>query len=472
MLDASLFRKYDIRGRAAGEGASLVPEVAFRVGRAFGAMLAENGVARAIVGRDNRLHSPALAQAAVAGLRSVGTAVTDLGTVSTPLVNWAAVTADDGEAGAFMVTGSHLPPDQNGFKLGIGVRSLYGDAIQALYTAAAADTAAFGAETEHLGPLREDADAVARHRLDVAARIGPPARPLRVVVDAGSGTAGLIAPALIGALGHLLVECLYCEPDGAFPYHHPDPGEPKNLRDLAAAVVLHGADLGLAFDGDADRVGVVDERGRIIPPDRMLALLARDLLTRQPGATVVGDVGCSQVVFDQIREGGGHPIMWLTGHSLIKAKMREVGALLGGEISGHLFMGEGYYGFDDAYFAAARFLAFAAASSGPLSALDDAMPRYVATRTYRPHCPRPVAEQALAQVAADWTSSADVNTIDGLRLQFPEGWGGIRVSNTESVLSIRFEGRDEAAIRSLKARFAHSLGRFPEIDLTDLLAEA
>lgn len=466
-IQRSLFKKYDIRGRASGDDEPLTPAVAYAVGRAFGAHLAAAGVRAVVVGRDNRLSSEALAREAIRGLYESGCQVTDIGLVATPIVNWASVQSVP-PAGAFMVTGSHLAADQNGFKLGIGAQSLYGDAIQDIYARIEAGDSAVSSA----GALFQDPTAIARHCADLVPRVQAGGRRLRVVVDAGSGTAGLSAPALIRALGHELADCLYCEPDGTYPHHHPDPGDARNLRELAARVIALGADVGLAFDGDADRVGVVDEKGQPLAPDRVLALLAHDLLARRPGATVIADVSSSQVVFDEIAQAGGVPLMWMTGHSLVKAKMRETGALLGGEISGHIFMGEDYYGFDDAFLAAGRVLSLVARSGKALSALDAAMPRYVATPIMRPHCPPQLAERAIARIAADWAHLAEVSTVDGLRLRFAEGWGVVRASNTEPVLSMRLEGVDEAAVELLRARFIHSLSAFPEIDLHELMGES
>ncbi|MCS7071698.1 MAG: phosphomannomutase/phosphoglucomutase, partial [Anaerolinea sp.] len=286
-----------------------------------------------------------------------------------------------------------------------------------------------------------------------------------VVVDAGNGTAGLIAPDLFEAWGHTVIR-LYCEPDAAYPHHHPDPQEPNNLADLAAKVVEIGADVGIAFDGDADRMGAVDETGQIIPADRILTLLALDLLQRQPGAAIVADVLTSQTFFDAVARAGGKPELWASGHSLVKARMIEIGAPLGGEMSGHLFLGEDYYGCDDAYLAAGRFLRLISAADRPLSALNAALPMYFSTPEYRPRCPDEHKSPVIAGVRAALADDPAVRAIievDGIRIQYDAGWGLLRASNTEPVLSLRFEGRTEADALAIRQRFFDALREYPVV---------
>src|SRR5690606_8790926 len=322
VIDPGIFKKYDIRGRA---GEAITEAAAEAIGQAFGTFLRRSGIGAAVVGRDNRHSSPALAQAAIAGLVRAGCDVTDIGMVGTPLVYWCAVEA--GNIGGMMITGSHLKPDQNGFKLSVGKANLYGEQIQALRQMVERGDLAEGG-----GTSRAD-EGVRERYLAMAAGKLARGRSLKIVVDAGNGMGGVFGAPLLESLGHT-VTCLYCEPDGSYPNHQPDPQVPANLRDLSERVRQEGADLGLAFDGDADRVGVVDDQGNPIPADRVLILLARDTLARHPGTTVVADVLSTQVLFDEVERAGGRSLIWISGHSLIKAKMAEEGALLGGEMSG------------------------------------------------------------------------------------------------------------------------------------------
>lgn len=453
MIAPGIFKKYDIRGRA---GDAITEAAAEQIGQAFGTFLRRRGIDQAVVGRDNRHSSPALAQAAIAGLVRAGCSVTDIGMVGTPLVYWCAVEA--GNVGGMMITGSHLKPDQNGFKLSIGKDNLYGDEIQALRQMIDA-----GDLDEGDGQARAD-DTVRERYLAMAAGKLARGRALKIVVDAGNGMGGVFGVPLLEALGHT-VTCLYCEPDGSYPNHQPDPQVPANLRDLAARVKQEGADLGLAFDGDADRVGVVDDQGNPIPADRVLILLARDTLARHPGATVVADVLSTQVLFDEVERAGGKPLIWISGHSLIKAKMAEEGALLGGEMSGHIFIADGYYGFDDGPFVAGRVAQIIAGQNQPLSELMRTVPTLYATPEYRPHCPderkAPVIEKVRQQLAGDYP----INTVDGLRITFERGWGLLRASNTEPVLSLRFEGETQADALAYKQIVRDALvAAYPDVE--------
>ncbi len=452
MLDAAIFKRYDIRGQV---GANLTEPVAEQVGRAFGAWLAERGITQAVLGYDNRVSSPALAAAAIRGLTAVGCDVTEIGQVSTPLVYWYAVEA--GEIGALMVTGSHLAPQMNGFKLAVGARNLYGAQIQALRRRAEAGDWPQGA-----GRVSRDEDARARYLAMLRSKLHH-RRPLRIVVDAGNGMGGVFAVPLLEALGHTVIP-LYCEPDGTYPNHQPDPQDAANLQDLVAAVRAERADVGLAFDGDADRVGVVDERGQPIPADRVMVLLARDILARNPGATVVGDVLCSQVLFDEVERAGGVPLIWASGHSLVKAKMAEVGALLGGEMSGHIFIRDGFYGFDDGVYVAGRVVQLLTEGDAPLSQLMADVPTLYATPEYRPHCPDARKAEVIAAVRDALAGRYPINDVDGVRVTFPRGWGLLRASNTEPVLSLRFEGRSEADALEYKRIFQQALrAAYPEV---------
>jgi phosphomannomutase/phosphoglucomutase len=462
-ISPKLFKKYDIRGKAEGADALLTPDAARAIGAAFGTWLDARRKRRVVVGRDNRRSSQALAAALIDGLLTSGRSVIDIGMVSTPLVYFHAIR--NHYAAGVMVTGSHLPPDQNGFKLWYQRANVWGDHVQALYhliergdlyTAPAAGM-----------KLRYTPDPIGYY-VELAAKYVTSGRPLRVVVDAGSGTGGLIAPLILAKWGHA-VECLYCEPDGSYPHHPPDPSVPANLRALSAKVRETGADIGLAFDGDADRVGVVDERGNMVAADRVLALLAQDALTRHPGAPVVGDVLCSQVLFDAIKAAGGVPVVWASGHSLVKAKMAKLKAPLGGEMSGHIFMGDGYYGFDDAFIVAGRLLALLGASGKRMAQLDDTLPRLYSTPEYRPRCPdewkQPVIDGVKSALEGKQSplGKGKVVSVDGVRVQYARGWGLLRASNTEPVLSLRFEGQTEADALAIKALFADALAAYPQV---------
>jgi phosphomannomutase/phosphoglucomutase len=456
MIDSKLFKKYDIRGRAGGGDAPLTPEAAHLVGRAFGTWLfRQEGKRRVVVGRDNRLTSAGLAAALIDGLVSAGCNVTHIGLASTPLLYWYAVNHDN--AGGVMVTGSHLPPEQNGFKLCVGARNLWGEQIQALRTLIAA-----GDFDGDLGKVTVKHAPLVDYMVDVIPRVRIP-RALHIVIDAGNGTGGYFGPRLLRAWGQRVTE-LFCDLDGTYPNHQPDPQDADNMRSLAAKVVEVGADLGIAFDGDADRMGAVDETGAIISADRVLALLARDLLSRVPGASIVADVLTSQVFFDEVVRMGGMPIMWASGHSLVKAKMVETGALLGGEASGHIFMGEGYYGFDDAYFVAARLIRLVSVSGVPFSRLNAALPTLYSTPEYRPRCPDELKQTVIDAARQQLEGQGEVVSVDGLRIKFARGWGLLRASNTEPVLSLRFEAETEADAHAYRDRFFAILRAFPEVE--------
>lgn len=461
-----IFKKYDIRGRASGGNPPMNPDAARAIGQAFASYLRRalpDGPHRVYVGRDNRETSPTLQAAVIDGLRGGGCDVTDLGLVATPVVYWHTMQVPD--SGGVMVTGSHLAADQNGLKLNIGNRSVYGEAIQMLRRSIEANDLEIGS-----GTLQVDQSAVDAYVADLTQRIEM-ARPLRVVVDAGNGVGGLFGPRLIEAWGHQVVGKLFIEPDARFPNHHPNPQVPENMRDLGQKVREVGADVGIAFDGDADRMGAVDENGELIAADRLLALLAVDMLARHPGQTLVGDVLCSQVLFDAVREAGGQALMAASGHALVKDAMRQHGAMIGGEMSGHIFLGEHYFGYDDGFFAAGRLLQLLAGSGRSLSQLDADLPTLTSTPEYRPACPDADKALVIAGVAEQLSSEGEVETVDGFRLSLPQGWGILRASNTEPVLSLRFEGQTQADAMAIKARFVAALRAFPQVDLAALLAD-
>lgn len=452
MIQAGIFKKYDIRGKV---GDALTEEAAMQIGQAFGTSLRRQGLHEAVVGHDNRLSSRVLADAAIRGLIRAGCTVTDIGLVATPIVYWYSVEA--GNVGGLMVTGSHLRPEMNGFKLSVGKRNLYGEQIQALYEMITTGDMAVGE-----GHAVADDTANERYLAMAESRLHH-ARPLKIVVDAGNGMGGIYAVPLLEALGHQVIR-LYCEPDGLYPNHQPDPQDAENLRELCATVLDQGADLGLAFDGDSDRVGVVDDHGQPIPADRVLVLLARDLLQREPGATVIADVLSTQVLFDEVTKAGGRPLIWISGHSMIKAKMAEVGALLGGEMSGHIFLADDYYGFDDGIFVAGRIVQIITAQDQPLSALMATVPTLFATPEYRPHCPDERKAPVIRAVYEALKDRYPINDVDGVRITFARGWGLLRASNTEPVLSLRFEGQTEADALDYKRIVREALvAAYPEV---------
>lgn len=455
-INTKIFKKYDIRGKALGDDAVLTADVARSVGRAFASHLQSvEGIGTVVLGWDNRASSSDLQSGLSRGLQESGCDVVVLGLVATPVVYWHAV--NQGNIGGVMVTGSHLAADQNGFKLCIGNSTLYGEQIQTLRS-----TIEDGAFSQGRGSLTKDTAAIDSYVNDLTMRV-PASRPLKVVVDAGNGVGGLFGPEIFQKWGHDVVAKLYCDPDASYPNHHPNPQEPENMRDLGIKVREMGADVGIAFDGDADRMGAVDENGEMIAADRLLALLAHDMLKRHPGEAVVADVLSSQVLFDVVESSGGRPFMAASGHSLVKEMMREKNAMLGGEMSGHIFLGEDYFGFDDGFFAAGRLLQLLAGSSESLSQLDNQLPRLFSTPEYRPHCPDADKQAVIDGVAEQLQGKGDVEDVDGFRIKFDHGWGILRASNTEPVLSLRFEGESEAHAASIKAAFEEALEAYPQV---------
>jgi len=455
-LDPGIFRAYDIRGVV---GKQLTPQVAARIGQAIGSVMAEQGLTDIVVGRDGRLSGPELAGGLIEGLRKAGRNVIDVGMVPTPVVYFAAYHLRAGSGVA--VTGSHNPPDYNGFKIVIGGETLSGEAIADLY-ARIAEGRLHQAEPGVLTQHDVADDYIQRIADDIQIE-----RPLKVVVDAGNGVAGEIGPRLLEAIGAEVIP-LYCDVDGTFPNHHPDPSEPHNLEDLMATVKRFDADVGLAFDGDGDRLGVVTKEGKVVFPDRLLMLYAADVLQRNPGALVIYDVKCTGKLSDYILRHGGSPLMWKTGHSLIKSKMRETEAELAGEMSGHFFFKERWYGFDDGIYSAARLLEILAGRMESPSEVLDELPDSVSTPEIKvaveesPHAI--VARFATAAHADDSPfAGARLTTIDGLRADFNDGWGLLRASNTTPVLVLRFEADDEAALERIKGLYREQLaGLLPE----------
>ena len=446
--DPTVFKAYDIRGVV---GKTIDDSFAEHLGRAFGSEAVSLGLKAVAVGRDGRVSGPGLVAALIRGLMSTGLDVVDLGAVTTPMLYYVAATrAKVGCSSGIMVTGSHNPKDYNGFKMVLGGRAIFGDDIQKLK--ARIDAEDYVGASGRSAKMDIHAEYVARIVGDAKLQ-----RPMKVVVDSGNGIPGASAPGILKALGCEVID-LYSKVDGDFPNHHPDPSKPENLADLIKVVHATGADIGLAFDGDGDRLGVVTAGGNIIYPDRQIMLFARDILKRHKGATIIFDVKCSQRLPVAIREAGGKPLMWKTGHSLIKAKLKEVGAPFAGEMSGHLFFGERWYGFDDAMYTAARLLEILSREKDP-SALLDALPTSFSTPELNVSCEEGEHHRVVAELLARVQrgelkfDGGEIGTIDGLRVDFKDGFGLIRASNTTPVLVLRFEGHTEAALHRIEETF-------------------
>ncbi|MBU3058870.1 phosphomannomutase/phosphoglucomutase [Pseudomonas indica] len=444
-LPPSIFRAYDIRGVV---GDSLTPETAYWIGRAIGSESLAKGEPNVSVGRDGRLSGPELVQQLIQGLLDCGCKVSDIGMVPTPVLYYAANILA-GKSGV-MLTGSHNPPDYNGFKIVVAGDTLANEQIQVLRQRIENNDLASG-----VGSI-EQIDVLDRYFKQIRDDIAM-ARKLKVVVDCGNGVAGVIAPKLIEALGCEVIP-LFCDVDGNFPNHHPDPGKPENLEDLIAKVKETGADLGLAFDGDGDRVGVVTNAGTIIYPDRLLMLFAKDVVSRNPGADIIFDVKCTRRLTGLISGYGGRPVMWKTGHSLIKKKMKESGALLAGEMSGHIFFKERWFGFDDGIYSAARLLEILSQDKRDVEQVFAAFPSDVST----PEINVKVTEESkftiidALQRDAQW-GEANLTTLDGVRVDYPKGWGLVRASNTTPVLVLRFEADSDDELKRIQDVFRSQL---------------
>ena len=439
MLNPAIFREYDIRGIADIE--LLSPDIE-QLGRGLGTYLRRrSGGANINVGRDCRLSSTRLRDALVQGLLAAGCNVTDIGTVPTPVLYHSAQNLNAN--GAVMITGSHNPSDYNGFKSVCGPDSLHGEAIQKVRELIDHSDFETGA-----GKLTTT-DAVTPYVDEIAAQF-PLKRRIKVVADAGNGTAGPVIHRIFEKLNIDVTE-LFFDMDGHFPNHHPDPTVPANLAHLIAKVRETGADLGIAFDGDSDRIGAVDEHGNVIYGDLLLLIYAREILLRKPGATFIGEVKCSQVMYDQIAKLGGNGIMYKTGHSLIKGKMKQEHAELAGEMSGHMFFGDRYRGFDDALYAACRLIEIVSKSGKPLSAQLEGVPKMVSTPEIRVDCPDDIKFDLVQRVAQHFKSRYKTLDIDGVRVIFPEGWGLLRASNTQPVLVMRFEATNEHLLKQYQS---------------------
>ena len=447
---ASCFKAYDIRGTVPEQ---LTPAFAYDLGLAFGAQAAALGETAVAVGRDGRLSGSALSEALCKGLAAAGVSVIDIGMVTTPMLYFAAHTLC---ASGIQITGSHNPKHYNGFKMVLAGAAIYGEQITALRDAMNRGVA----PAVQAGRISaQDVSKAYTERIVGDAKL---ARPMKVVVDSGNGIAGASAPAILRRLGCEVLE-LFSEVDGNFPNHHPDPSKPENLRDLVAALQNSDAEVGLAFDGDGDRLGVVTKEGNTIYPDRQMVLFARDVLQRVPGGAIVFDVKCSQRLAPEIEAAGGQAVMFKTGHSLVKAHMRQLNSPLGGEMSGHIFFKERWFGFDDGTYAAARLLEILSQSANP-SAVLNALPTSVSTPELNVDCAGMDAHALVAQLvqqaqadAVGFASPARLCTIDGLRADWPDGFGLIRASNTTPVLVLRFEGHTEQALARIQQLFMNLL---------------
>ncbi len=444
-VPAEIFKAYDIRGVV---GRTLTPDIVVAIGQAVGSEARARGRKTVVIGRDGRHSGPELAAALARGLQASGVDVIDIGQAATPILYFAAHHFDT--LSGVAVTGSHNPPEYNGLKIMVAGETLSGDGIQALRQRIEKSELAQGSG----GYRREDVREAYLNRITGDVRL---ARPMRLVVDCGNGVAGATAPELYRRLGCQLTE-LFCEVDGSFPNHHPDPSQPKNLADVQKALAAGQGELGFAFDGDGDRLGVVTRSGKIIYPDRQLMLFAADVLKRHPGAQIIFDVKSTRHLFSWIRAHGGEPVLWKTGHSLIKQKLKETGALLAGEMSGHTFFKERWYGFDDALYAGARLLEILSREADP-SAVLEALPDAVST----PELHVKLAEgenYALIeklQKTARFTNARDVIKIDGLRVEYDDGFGLARASNTTPVVVLRFEADDAAAMRRIQEDFRKAI---------------
>ena len=451
-VDPTIFKAYDIRGVV---GKTIDEAFAEHLGRAFGSQAVAAGERAVAVGRDGRLSGPGLSAALMRGLASTGLDVVEIGAVTTPMLYYVAATrAKYGCRSGIQVTGSHNPKDYNGFKMVLAGRAIYGDEIQRLKARIEAED--YVARPGRTGKM--DVLAEYRHRITSDVKLS---RKMKIVVDSGNGIPGASAPGILRALG-CTVDEMYSEVDGDFPNHHPDPSKPENLAELIARVKSTDAELGLAFDGDGDRLGLVTKDGQIIYPDRQLMLLATDVLSRNKGATVIFDVKSSQRLAPVIRAAGGVPMIYKTGHSLIKAKMAEIQAPIAGEMSGHIFFSERWYGFDDATYCAARMLEILSRSSNP-SAVLNALPTSFSTPELNVPCEEGEHHRLVAELQARLADGrlafpgAEVNTIDGLRVDWPDGFGLIRGSNTTPVIVLRFEGHTPEALQRIEGKMMAAL---------------
>ncbi|MBX3289072.1 MAG: phosphomannomutase/phosphoglucomutase [Acidobacteria bacterium] len=430
-MDPNIFREYDIRGIV---GTQLTDETVATLARALGTFYRKNDAKKIVIGYDARESSPRFCELMKNGLNASGCDVLLIGMVPTPMLYHAVYTME--VDGGVMITGSHNPPDHNGFKICLGKGTLFGAQIQEIKQIAFA-----GEFAEGTGSVSEE-NHLNAYCLDVVSNIKMGDRKLKVVVDSGNGMGGVTGIPIFQVLGINMIE-LFSKPDSTFPNHHPDPTVVENLQHLIRSVREFEADFGIAFDGDGDRIGVVDENGRIIWGDELMVLLSRAVLREKPGSTIIAEVKCSQRLFDDIKAKGGKAVMWKAGHSLIKAKMKETGAALAGEMSGHIFFADRYFGFDDAAYAGARLMELMSKTEGPLSALLSDLPETFSTPELRVDCSDEKKFEVVRRVADEFSKTHEVLTIDGARILFEKGWGLVRASNTQAILVLRFEAETE-----------------------------
>jgi len=447
-MNPEIFREYDIRGIADKD---LNDEVVVTLGRAVGTYLQRQGRNKLTLGRDCRLSSTRLRDRLTEGLLATGCRVTDIGVCPTPLLYFSLHRLDCD--GGVMITGSHNPAEYNGFKVAQGKLTIYGDQIQEVR-----EIAESGEFIEGAGEKEEVALLPEYHRY-LAEAFGKLNNPPRVVVDAGNGTGALIAPQLYRDLGCEVIE-LYCTMDGNFPNHHPDPTVLENLQDLIQKVEQEKADLGIAFDGDSDRIGAVDDQGNVIWGDYLMILYSREILRRKPGATIIGEVKCSQNLYDDIEKHGGRGIMWKAGHSLIKAKMKEEDASFAGEMSGHMFFADRYFGYDDAIYGGARLLEILSESGQKISQMLADVPRVYSTPEIRVDCPESVKFEVVRRAQEFFAQRYETITVDGVRLLLDDGWGLVRASNTQPVLVLRFEAQSQERLEEIRSLIEDKVQEF------------
>ncbi len=435
--DKAIFREYDIRGIA---GESITEDVVEKIGKAYGTMVGGDGGSEVSVGYDCRKSSPAFRDALCEGITSTGVNVVDIGMVTTPMVYFSTFTS--GVDGGVMVTASHNPSEYNGLKMCVGQDSLFGEGIQRIRKSVEEGRFKAGRGKKRRSDIVESYLEFFERNLHIEPG-------MRVAADGGNGTAGVACPEILGRFGCEVHE-LYMDPDGDFPNHHPDPTVEENLSDIRKKIVEEGLDVGLAFDGDADRIGIVDERGNPMSGDMLLLVYSLDLLETNPGATIIGDVKCSGNLFSRIREAGGNPVMWKTGHSVIKDKMKKENAELGGEMSGHIFFKNRFFGYDDALYAGLRFLEILSKTGKKASELLPGLPETFATPEIRIDCPDEIKFQVTEAVKKKLGERNEVIDIDGVRVEYPDGWGLLRASNTQPALVLRFEARTEARLAEIR----------------------
>ena len=437
-MNQNIFREYDIRGIV---GEQLTDETVLTVAKAIGTFFNQNGAKRIAVGFDARESSPRFRDLLVRGFNETGCDVVLIGRVPTPVLYHTVYTKN--VDGGVMITGSHNPPDHNGFKICLGKSTLYGAQIQEIKEIALSGNFADGAGA------CENLEVLADYESDILSKINLGNRKLKVVVDGGNGMGGVTGVPIYEKLGVELVK-LFTEPDSNFPNHHPDPTVEENLQDCIRAVKEFGADLGIAFDGDGDRIGIVDENGRIIWGDELMILLSREILKEKPNSTIIAEVKCSQNLFDDIEKHGGKAIMWKAGHSIIKAKMKETGAALAGEMSGHIFFADRFYGFDDATYAGARVLEILSKTDKKVSEILGDLPEKFSTPELRMDCADELKFEIVAEIAEEFARTNEVITIDGARILFENGWGLVRASNTQAILVLRFEADSEENLQLIR----------------------